>query len=58
MTEIYCVKFKKKKGTVDVKQITTENNKKTITGVCNICGSRRFMFVSSNINGSSLDIHK
>ena len=51
------MKCKKKTQTNDIKSITTKNSRKAITGTCNICGSRKYMFVS-NIDGSSLDIHK
>ena len=55
--ETYCVKCRKKTATDNINEITTKSNRKAITGACNICHSKKYMFVS-NVDGSSIDIHK
>ena len=52
--QIYCLKCKMKTDTYNIEQIT-RNNRQCIVGNCNICNSKKNMFVK---NGTGLDIHK
>ena len=53
--QIYCLKCKMKTDTDNIEQIT-RNNRQCVVGNCNICNTRKNMFIK---NGSGvLDIHK
>ena len=53
--QIYCLKCKMKTDTDNIEQIT-RNNRQCVVGNCNICNTRKNMFVK---NGTGiLDIHK
>lgn len=42
---IYCLKCKKHTETKDVSTVETKNNRKALTGFCNICGVKKFRFL-------------
>ena len=43
--EGYCVKCGRKRTCVDVKHITTSNNKKAVEGYCFSCHTKVILFV-------------
>ena len=43
--EGYCVKCRRKRTCVDVKHITTSNNKKALEGYCFSCHTKVILFV-------------
>ena len=57
MTVICFVKCKNKTKTNNEKIITTSKNRTALTGTCDVCGNKKFMFMKSS-EASSIDIHK
>lgn len=47
-SQIYCVKCKQHTDTSNTSEVTTENNRKMIKGICKICGSKKSQFIKSN----------
>jgi len=45
--QIYCVKCKKITATNNISEKTTKNKRRMLTGVCDICGSKKSKFISS-----------
>ena len=45
MSEIYCLKCKRKSPTKDEKVIITKNNRKAISGLCTVCNRKKNMFI-------------
>lgn len=43
---IYCLKCKDKTDTKNSEIITTKNNKSAMKGICTICGTKKFRFLS------------
>jgi hypothetical protein len=41
----YCVKCKKNTDTNNEREIILKNGRKAMTGVCNICGTKKFKFI-------------
>lgn len=50
MTDIYCVKCKKKTATLDEHKVKTKNGRTALTGKCKICGTKKYQFISSKKN--------
>ena len=50
MSEIYCVKCKWKTSTKNEKIITTKNNHLAVTGNCNLCNTKKNMFIKNKYN--------
>ena len=44
--DLYCVKCKMRTSTNDVTIITAKNNRSVLTGKCEVCGIKKFRFVS------------
>ena len=43
--DLYCVKCKKIKKSIDLKQITSKNNRLMLSGKCSVCNSKVFRFI-------------
>jgi len=44
---MYCVKCKKKTDSIQVQETTTRNNRRRLTAICQLCGSKKSQFVTS-----------
>ena len=44
--DLYCVKCKKRTSTNVMTTVTTKNNRSALTGICEVCGKKKFRFVS------------
>ena len=49
----YCVKCKKKTGTLELTEVLTKNNRAMVKGKCNVCGKIKSTFVKSATNSIS-----
>jgi pimeloyl-ACP methyl ester carboxylesterase len=45
--EAYCVKCRQKRGMLEAKQIITKKGRSAMSGVCPICGTQLFRFISN-----------
>ncbi|GHO94559.1 hypothetical protein KSF_046070 [Reticulibacter mediterranei] len=45
--EAYCVKCRQKRVMLDAKQIVTKKGRSAMSGVCSICGTQLFRFISN-----------
>ncbi|WP_338253351.1 DUF5679 domain-containing protein [Dictyobacter halimunensis] len=46
--EAYCVKCRARRGMKDARRIVTKNNRNAMEGVCPVCGTRLFRFISTS----------
>lgn len=46
MSNIYCVKCKKKTGSSNTNVVQTKNNRYRLTGQCTSCGTMKSQFIS------------
>ena len=44
----YCVKCKEKTELINPKESKTKNNRKILKGECEVCGSRKSLFLPNN----------
>ena len=49
MTDIYCVKCKQKTPTIDEQMVKTKNNRNAVTGTCEKCGRKKYMFIKKQL---------
>ena len=49
MSDIYCVKCKRKTPTVNEQIVITKNNRYATTGQCQNCGRTKYMFIKKQI---------
>ena len=43
--DLYCVKCKTPTGTNNPTAVTTKNNRLAISGICDICNTKKFRFI-------------
>ena len=48
MTELYCVKCKKKNPTNDITNKTSKNGRNMISGLCSVCNTKCNQFIKSD----------
>ena len=53
MTDIFCVKCRKKTNTIDIIETVSKNNRNMLKGKCVICGTVKNKFIK--INGGNLN---
>jgi len=51
MNQIYCVKCRRCTAAKDIKQITTDNNRQMLQGICVVCGTKKSKFISASGKG-------
>ena len=49
MTDIYCVKCRKKTPTLNEQSIQTKNKRYANVGNCSLCNSKKYMFIKKQI---------
>ncbi|WP_126595318.1 DUF5679 domain-containing protein [Dictyobacter aurantiacus] len=47
-TEAYCMKCRARRGMKDARRIVTKNNRSAMEGICPVCGTRLFRFISTS----------
>jgi len=48
MTAIYCVKCRNTTNTKSEKRVTSANGRNRLTGICDVCGKKKGMFVGKD----------
>lgn len=55
MSDMYCVKCKRKTNTNNISNNVSKNGKNMLQGTCDICGTKKTKFVSNSQSGGMLN---
>ena len=58
MTITYCVKCRKWNDSNNEQIIKSNNGRKSLYSICNICGGKKYKFIKNNQKGNAIDIFK